>query len=96
VAGAGLSGAFFPSVPIVGPVMTSSTSRVLFAFIVLALVGVLSAVSIRRWWLGDFAFSHDVKYEISSSLSLMLNLQFVSRACSWLSASDGQLLPYSY
>jgi hypothetical protein len=26
----------------------------------------------------------------------MLNLQFVSRACSWLSASDGRLLPYSY
>jgi hypothetical protein len=61
---AGLSGAFFPFVPIVGPVTTSSTPRVLFAFIILAVVGVVSTVSIGWWWLGDFAFSHDVRLGI--------------------------------
>jgi hypothetical protein len=41
-----------------------------------------------------FLFYRYLSTALFSPLALLLNLQIVSRACSWLSASDGRLLPY--
>jgi hypothetical protein len=65
VVGAGLSGAFFPFVPIVGPVTTSSTSRVLFAFPLLAFIGggwtISPSAMMRDWVLNIKLFVFNVE-----------------------------------